>query len=96
MDASVLGATDPAVKYDQHSSIPRQFQDVHSALLRLPDYRPVAQAASRQAHIEGTLGVAGNTFHDPSSCRKKKIAKEPVGRNASARTQRLWFEPARP
>ncbi|WP_429289773.1 hypothetical protein [Paraburkholderia sp. CI3] len=47
MDASVVGATDPAIKYDQHSGIPRQFRDVHCVLLRSPDYRPIAHAASR-------------------------------------------------
>ncbi|WP_429332258.1 hypothetical protein [Paraburkholderia sp. 35.1] len=47
MDAAVPGATDPAIEYDQHSGIPRPFQDVHSVLLRSPDYRPVAHAASR-------------------------------------------------
>ncbi|WP_166678937.1 MULTISPECIES: hypothetical protein [unclassified Paraburkholderia] len=47
VDAAVLGATDPAIEYDQHSGIPRQFQDIHSVLLGSPDYRPVAHTARR-------------------------------------------------
>ncbi|WP_175425613.1 hypothetical protein [Trinickia violacea] len=38
MDTSVLSAANPAIKHDQHSSIPRQLDDVHCGLLKaLPD-----------------------------------------------------------
>jgi hypothetical protein len=36
MYASVFGTPDPAVKDDQHPSIPRQFNDVHVVLLESP------------------------------------------------------------
>jgi hypothetical protein len=37
----------------------------------------VACAASRSARIAGAVDFGGKTFHEPSSCRKKTIARVP-------------------
>jgi hypothetical protein len=44
------------------------------------------QAACRSARIAGRTVAGGNTHHEPSSCRKKKIASDPAGRAASTQT----------
>ncbi|APA90535.1 hypothetical protein BJG93_33805 (plasmid) [Paraburkholderia sprentiae WSM5005] len=69
MDASVLGATDPAVKYDQHSGIPRQFQDVHSVLLDRPTIDPsltpqAGKSASRASQHPARPGSSNGNRSD--------------------------------
>jgi hypothetical protein len=44
----------------------------------------------------GRAIAGGNTHQQPSLCRKKKIAREPVGAKASTRTYRLRSRPVRP
>jgi hypothetical protein len=89
MDASVFGTPDPAIKDDRQPSILRQFEDFHLFILksREPgDFSPIPYVASRQARMAGMSVFGGKTFHDPSSCRKKTIAKHPSRRNAPTRT----------
>jgi hypothetical protein len=46
------------------------------------------QAARKSARIAGRSVAGGNTHHEPSSCRKKKIASDPADREASTQTYR--------
>ncbi|MBP0592673.1 hypothetical protein J8I87_23645 [Paraburkholderia sp. LEh10] len=46
-------------------------------------------AARGETPIVGRYESGGKTRHDPSPCRKKKIARDPGDKNGSARTHRI-------
>ena len=46
------------------------------------------QSSSQAARIAGRVAAGGNTYHKPSSCRKKNIANDRPGLVDSTQTQR--------
>src|ERR1700754_3794774 len=51
-------------------------------------FQPATLCQLQHAFITGRTAAGGNTFHEPSSWRKKKKDSRPSGRSASTRTQR--------